>query len=233
MKSDLDHLPPHKRQQILEVATLVRARAAVEMIVLFGSYARGDWVEDLAQGYVSDYDFIIVVDDEKLAQDDAFWAGVANDAAVAAGRVPVTLLVHDIKHINREIRTGQYFFSDVVKEGVLLHDSKRFSLVRPKAQTPDERLEIALQNFRYWFGSANEFWIGARFYAARGLGAHAAFSLHQAAERYFHATLLVYAGYKPKTHDITLLAKQTGSLHEGSPVRCRAKRPRTSASSSC
>lgn len=40
------------------------------MIVLFGSYARGDWVEDVAQGYVSDYDFIVVV--EELAQDDAF-----------------------------------------------------------------------------------------------------------------------------------------------------------------
>lgn len=36
-----------------------------------------------AQGYVSDYDFIIVVGDEALAQDDAFWAGVANDEGAA------------------------------------------------------------------------------------------------------------------------------------------------------
>lgn len=43
---------------------------------------------------------------------------------------------------------------------------------------------------------------------------HAAFSLHQATERYVHATLLVYQGYKTKTHDITLLATQTRSLHE-------------------
>lgn len=42
----------------------------------------------------------------------------------------------------------------------------------------------------------------------------AAFSLHQAAERYYHAALLVYTAYKPKTHDLALLAAQTAPLHE-------------------
>jgi HEPN domain-containing protein len=43
--------------------------------------------------------------------------------------------------------------------------------------------------------------------------AHAAFLLHQAAERYFHAALLVFTGYKPKTHDLERLANQTAPLH--------------------
>jgi HEPN domain-containing protein len=50
-------------------------------------------------------------------------------------------------------------------------------------------------------------------YMAHGLRAHAAFLLHQAVERYFHAVLLVFTGYKPKTHDIELLANQTAPLH--------------------
>jgi hypothetical protein len=33
------------------------------------------------------------------------------------------------------------------------------------------------------------------------------------AERYFHAALLVYTGYKPKTHDLQTLANQTAPLH--------------------
>jgi len=89
------------------------------------------------------------------------------------------------------------------------YDSGRFKLARPKALTPAERLELGLHNFDYWFQSANEFWRGAGYYAARGLGAHAAFSLHQATERYFHAALLVFTGYKPKSHDIEALSKQT------------------------
>jgi HEPN domain-containing protein len=51
------------------------------------------------------------------------------------------------------------------------------------------------------------------YYMARGLGPHAAFLLHQATERYFHAVLLVYTGYKPRTHDIEGLAKQTAPFH--------------------
>jgi len=86
-------------------------------------------------------------------------------------------------------------------------------LARPKAQTPSERLEFGLRNFGYWFQSASEFWRGAGYYAARGVGPHAAFSLHQATERCFHAVLLVFSGYKPKTHDIEALAKQTSALH--------------------
>jgi HEPN domain-containing protein len=61
--------------------------------------------------------------------------------------------------------------------------------------------------------SASEFWRGACYYAARGLGPHAAFSLHQATERYFHAVLLVFTGYKPRTHDILKLAEQTAPMH--------------------
>ena len=47
----------------------------------------------------------------------------------------------------------------------------------------------------------------------RKLDAHAAFSLHQTAERYFHAALLVFTDYKPKTHDLADLAGQAALLH--------------------
>jgi len=224
MKAGLDHLPPHKRDQITAIAALVRASAPVEMIILFGSYARGDWVEDLAQAYFSDFDLMVIVETEAQAEDAALWAKIASDARPIGGRVPVTLVAHDIKQINQEIRTGQYFFSDVVNEGVVLYDSRRFMLARPKAQTPIERLELGLRNFNYWFQSASEFWRGAGYYAARGLGPHAAFSLHQATERYFHAVLLVFTGYKPKTHDIEALAKQTAALH---PAELEGALPRT------
>jgi hypothetical protein len=43
MKTDLDHLPAGKREQIQRVAELVCGGAPVEMLVLFASYARGDW----------------------------------------------------------------------------------------------------------------------------------------------------------------------------------------------
>jgi predicted nucleotidyltransferase len=162
--------PPYKRDQIRAIAALIQSSAEVETIILFGSYARGDWVEDLPNMYFSDFDRMVVVATEQLAEDDALWARITDEARRIGGRIPVSLLVHDIKQLNQEIRTGQYFFSDVVTEGVLLHDSRRFMLARPKAQTPAERLELARRNFTYWFQSASEFWRGANYYTAHALG---------------------------------------------------------------
>lgn len=54
MKTSLDHLPEHKREQINAVAAFLKASAPIEMLILFGSYATGRWVEDLATLYVSD-----------------------------------------------------------------------------------------------------------------------------------------------------------------------------------
>jgi len=43
-------------------------------IILFGSHARGDWVEDPVGPYFSDYDLLVVVDREELTDVPEFWA---------------------------------------------------------------------------------------------------------------------------------------------------------------
>jgi uncharacterized protein len=214
VKTSLDHLPEHKREQLRAIAEELRAQIEIEMLILFGSYARGDWVEDPENLYFSDYDLMPIVATPQVAQNDALWQRITAKLRQITGRIPITLLPHDIRQANHEIRIGQYFFADVALEGILLYDSTRFKLAKPKAQTPAKRLDLALYNFRYWFQSASGFWRGTGYYMAEGLYAHAAFLLHQATERYFHAVLLVFTGYKPKTHDIEELAGSTAALHE-------------------
>src|SRR5512147_969709 len=226
MKTSLDHLPHHKREQLATITAMLRDSAPVEMVILFGSYARGNWVEDLMGGYFSDFDLMVIVASEEVAHDDFLWGKISDRAQRIGGRIPVTIVAHSIREIDQELRVGQFFFSDAVAEGVLLYDSHRFTLAKPVALTLAERFELARRNFETWFMSAGHFWRGAGYYAARGLGPHAAFSLHQAAERYFHSVLLVFTGYKPKSHDIEALANQTAPLHdalEGALPRTEAK----------
>ena len=76
MKDDLDHLPDAKRRELAFVVDCLREGFAFAIarrtmprvrggrllkIVLFGSYARGDWVEDPVGRYYSDYDLLFVV----------------------------------------------------------------------------------------------------------------------------------------------------------------------------
>ena len=213
MKTDLDHLPPRKIAQLRQIAAFIQQTVDVELIILFGSHARGDWVEDLANGYYSDFDLLVVVASEEVAEDDALWNRISKKVRPMAGRTPVTLLVHDFRFVAAQVRIGQFFFSDIVKEGIILYDSGRNALPQARTLNAIERLQIDEKNFHYWFGSASTFVRGASYFMSAGVRSHAAFMLHQAAERYFDAALLAYTGYKPKTHDLLELAEKTASLH--------------------
>jgi predicted nucleotidyltransferase len=76
------HLPRGKQRELAfvveilleEFRKVVASRKAPRLrdgqvlkIILFGFYAREDWVEDPIGRYFSDYDFLIIVDQEDLA----------------------------------------------------------------------------------------------------------------------------------------------------------------------
>jgi predicted nucleotidyltransferase len=46
MKTSLSHLPQNKQDELKEITQMIIEKVPAEMIILFGSYARGDWVED-------------------------------------------------------------------------------------------------------------------------------------------------------------------------------------------
>ena len=156
---------------------------------------------------------LAIVETEKQTADLSLWSELERRAREAAGETPVTLIVHDIKFVNHEIRIGQYFFADIANEGVLLFDSRRARLAKPKALNAQERLALAERNFCNWFDSASGFWRVCRYCASMNLLKHAVFLLHQATERYYHAALLVFTGYKQRTHDIEALGKLAGEQH--------------------
>ena len=95
------------------------------------------------------------------------WREIEQRVRAVIGDTPLTLIVHDVKFVNREIRIGQYFFGDIANEGVALYDSRKFTLAKPKALNAEERLALAERNFASWFDSAGKFWRGSRDYGAR------------------------------------------------------------------
>jgi uncharacterized protein len=213
MNTSLAHLPEAKQEKLTAMAAAIREAAPAELLLLFGSHARGNWVEDPETDYMSDFDLLVVVESPVVAEKDELWSEVERRIRPLAAPTPVTLIVHDIKFLNKEIRRGQYFFSEIVAEGVLLYTSKRFEIAKPKASTPEERKALAQEYFDYWFTSAGQFYTDFESNAVRGWNSKAAFELHQATERYYAAVLLVLTGYKPNSHDIEALGNQVSALH--------------------
>ena len=217
MKKSLAHLPERKRGELARIVSIIREKApTTEMIILFGSYARGDAVEDVTVDgnttyeYSSDFDILVIVEDESLANKNTFWYSIEDKAGKLPIQTSVTLIAHDINFVNRKLEKGQYFFSDIKAEGIALYDSKNYKLAQAKKLSPKERLGQAKADFKQWFNSANEFYGQYKNAFANEWYKNAAFQLHQAAECLYGTVLLVYTNYKPKTHKLDKLRKMVG-----------------------
>jgi len=127
---------------------------------------------------------------------------------------PVSLIHEGIKDVNQELRRNSYFYIDIYKEGILLHNSGQCRLNPPRTLSEAETLAKAKEDFEHWFTEANNFKEGFDFYFEKGKHNEAAFSLHQAVERYYAALILVFTGYRPKTHSLKELGEQAQRIHE-------------------
>ena len=185
------------------------------MIILFGSYARGDWVEDtytkghITYEYISDFDILVLTRLKKTANNHANQSRVDNLIVQnKAIKTPVSVIYHSIGQVNDRLREGQYFFSDIKKEGIILYDTGKLKLERRRKLSPAKRKQIAKEDFKMWFNSAKEFYHCYGVELKRRKYKEAAFLLHQATERFYSVNLLVFTGYRPKCHNIETLGRR-------------------------
>jgi len=220
MKTSLSHLPQNKQDQLKALAQIVLDKVPAEMIILFGSYARGDWVEDYQEKYeyVSDFDILIITKDKNSAKQVKKSRELEEELMANEDITRTSIIYHSIGFVNDKIERNYYFFVDILKEGVMLFDSGKFNLSEPKDLNPAQRVEKSTEEFEHWFESANNFLEAFEFFFQKGENKltyynNAAFELHQATERYYAAILLVFTDYKPRIHDIEILGNQVVKQH--------------------
>lgn len=138
MKKKLCKLPKRKEYELHKIVEVVRKYTEVEMVVLFGSYARGNFVEkdityDRKRGislqYISDFDILVVLKEKDLPNPELTERRIqARINRVKQIETPTTVIVHSEEYINEKLAQRQYFFCDLVKEGVALYDSGKVKL---------------------------------------------------------------------------------------------------------
>lgn len=159
MKTTLSHLPEDKQEELKTLTKIIVEKVPAEMVILFGSHARGDWVEDFQEHteYVSDYDILVITKDRKSAKDGEKWWDLNERINSNDEQTSVTIIHHGIGFVNDKIERNEYFFVDILKEGIVLFDSEKFKLSEPKNMNPEERQKKAKEQFEPWFDSANNF----------------------------------------------------------------------------
>lgn len=254
MRSDLDHLPERQQHELERVRDILfagfeaarngggggtqawRRGGMVLKIILFGSYARNDWVDEPENGYLSDFDLLVVVSHEKLTNIADYWWNsedqILRDPAI--GRT-VNLIVHDLDEVNAALKRGEYFWTDIVRDGIALYEVPGHPFATPQPMTPSDAHSTGSRYFSGKIADLDLWLRDARNHVAEQAdGQHirkrAAFELHQAVETAYACFLLVHTFYFPRSHNIKFLRSLAectdGRLVEAWPREQRVDRRR-------
>jgi predicted nucleotidyltransferase len=226
MRVDLDHLPEAQQAELARVRqTLMdefaeaistatkpwKKNGRILKIILFGSYARNDWVDEPENGYQSDFDLLVIVSHEDLTDVAGYWYiaedKIQRDPAVQR---PVNIIVHTLDEVNKALQRGEYFWVDIVRDGVVLYELPCHPLASPKPLTAADALEMAKGYFDKQLAAVDR-WIRLATISRQESetdeewAKNAAFNLHQATETAYACFLLVQTLYFPRSHNIKFL----------------------------
>lgn len=229
MKTSLDHLPARKQRELDRLIRIIfeefkdahgeptgrRKMGRILKIVLYGSFARGNWVDEptTGKGYQSDFDILIIVNQPELTDWVDYWEKVderLNREREISGYLdtPVQLVIHTLQEVNDGLAHGRYFFLDFARDGIVIYQADESELASPQPKTPAAALKMAEEYFEDRFPYAISRFEGAKFHIGRGNLRDAAFDLHQTAERLYQCVLLVCSFYTPRAHNLNFLRNQ-------------------------
>jgi HEPN domain-containing protein/predicted nucleotidyltransferase len=215
VKTSIAHLPADKQRELKSIADSIVSLIHPEKIILFGSYATGKWQEDvhkeghITYEYISDYDLLVATRQGDNRPEHQIQE-LAETKSQPLTSIPVNVIVHGIDYVNRQIEEGQYFFTDIKKEGILLYDAGSVELAEQRELTAEERRQIAQRDFDIYFDDGKNFLTYSVFSkeTVHSLK-NSVFLLHQSAERFYSTIILVCTGYKPKTHNLGKLLRMS------------------------
>ena len=230
----LDHLPDTKRRELERVVKILfdefedatktalspkRKAGRILKVILFGSYARGDWVEDRLSGYRSDYDLLVVVNGQDFTDLHTYWDKadqhfIRELTVTQHIKTPVNFIVHSMDDVNDQLSRGRPFFSDIARDGIALYEAEGHPFAKPKALAPEEIRAEAQAYFDQWFDKARYGLSLVAGMIADRQPKYAAFTLHQAVESFYHCVLLTLTLYSPKSHRISVLRSQAENLDD-------------------
>ena len=216
MKKSLSHLPEYKVKELATITEIIlKELDDIQMVILFGSYARGNWVEDVCAEndstyeYKSDFDILVVTKYAETANNTALQRKV--EGKLNRAETTVNLIFHDIQYVNSQLNEGHCFFSDIREEGIMLYDSGRFRFEKKRKINIEKRKQVAQQYFDEWYEKAKRFYGHFQYDLEKKWYNEALFELHQSIKCFYTTVLLVFGGYKPQNCDLEKLGRYVAS----------------------
>lgn len=219
MKHNIKTLPKRKQQDLHQLVGLIREEVKdVVMIILYGSYTKGKYVErderrdfNVRTCYMSDYDLLVITRRRLGSREITVSTRVKNrfmqDKDPEYQTYP-QIINESISHFNHDLEEGRYFYTEIRKQGIMLYDSGEYQLAKPRRLNYAEIKKMVKEYYGAKFARAIFFREDAETNIAKGRYTHASFYLHQAAEYFLKSIPLVYVLYGYKEHDLEFLIEK-------------------------
>ena len=217
VNESLDHLPKEHQADLARLVGMVRGEVDdVDMVILFGSFARGDWKaeadlpppEERRSGHPSDYDILVVTRSAAAGSDAALWERLSQKTRRMKLQTHARIIGYDITTLNERLQDGRYFHTDIVKEGKVLYGSGSVTLAGFKELPAEKRKKLSQEYFEEGMATANGFFNNYNDSLGRSELKLAAFHLHQATEFAYKTILLVFTHYSPHEHLLEILGHE-------------------------
>lgn len=218
MKQSISHLPNDTQEELNILLELIKHYIpSCEMIILFGSYARDKyvlWDERVEFGvhtsYQSDLDIMLVLyqSHTHIAEQRLREKVLPRYHKALEGRRHASpqFIVEDSGILNKELEKRQYFYTEIVKDGIVLYDTKAFELAKPRKLSFQDIKSFAEEEFNKYYPSGSVFLTVGKYTKTINEYVNGSFQLHQSCERFYHAISLVFTNYRPKNHKLVELA---------------------------
>ena len=218
MKKSIAFLPKKNREDLKYLVELILDKIPVcEMIILYGSYARGTYVSydereefGIPTSFKSDYDILVINSAwgyEKIENKLVSVRNIYDKRGDHRYRVPVQFIHDSIKKVNEDLKYSRYFYTELKRDGIMLYNSGNNKLARRKPLNFGEIKKQGEEYFREKFAKARLFIEQAVFMYDKEEYVMSSFNLHQACENLFNAIMLTFTLKNDKEHNLEELFK--------------------------
>jgi len=234
----LVHLSPKQQQALARARDIIleELKAKVESkgtskakryrllkLILFGQFTRGTGSSNIPPGTRSGMNLLVIVSHRDLTGMSAFWEEVedriVNDQPI---KWPATLIIHTLPDVNRHLKDGAYFFTEIIQHGIMIHEDIELGkdgrpkniLARPMSLDSEIVCEMGLELHSHWRNAARQALFLAKVSIAQGVewNRSSAFQLNQAAESAYRMFLLTVTQYAPASHNLGKLRSLAGAI---------------------
>ncbi|MEE8059805.1 MAG: HEPN domain-containing protein [Pseudomonadales bacterium] len=224
LNTSQENLPQYIREELAEIVRICKQNEhyceKILMIWLFGSYARGEEINDVnirhdgvMTEYQSDLDILVILKNKHNSARRHTRNGLDNKFRKSPLiKRSVHVLIEGLKHFKESLRLQRYWYADILREGIVLLNENNQQFEKSSPLTQDEQWNEAVFHYEKHANHVTSAKNGFGFYYQSEEYPAAIHTLHQLTERLTSIYLLVFTNYLPRTHDLIDLTRRMGVI---------------------